>query len=68
MAAGVDRRSYDEKQADAILTVCATCQRAVYMVIPKPQCAACTHGCPPLGKVVTMTRDVSGVPIVEGDY
>lgn len=52
-----DPRSYDERQADAVLTVCGTCQRAVYMVIPRPQCLACSHGCPPIGDVPNMRTD-----------
>ena len=33
--------TYDEKQRNAVLTVCTVCGRAFYMTQPQPVCMAC---------------------------
>lgn len=34
-------RTYDEKQIEAVLTVCAHCGRAYYMTLRQPVCLLC---------------------------
>lgn len=34
-------KTYDEKQAEALLVTCAKCNQAYYMTVPQTVCAAC---------------------------
>lgn len=33
--------SYDDRQINAVLTVCQVCEKRYYMTLPKPVCISC---------------------------
>jgi hypothetical protein len=56
--------TYCERQANAVLKICANCRRAIYMTVPSYGiCMACRAGRQPIGPVIPRTAplcDVSG--------